>query len=220
MIIVHSSLLRSLPHNRCRVQLKRHMRRLTVIGLLALYSTFAISQESKSNLMLDVSYPIPIGYNYINYNEYLGFGDLGLSYSIQAFNKMQFVLGLSSSYYNLAIPDFNYSDARMTTISPKIGLNYLINLGKQTLITQGTCGYTTLIVKIPATNQDSGYNLIRHGFSYKGGMKFSFLSINKLTLYIEMLYEFTRLSKSERSDIPYNRNIQILYPGVGIMLDL
>ena len=61
--------------------------------------------------------------------------------------------------------------------------------------------------------------LTKNGLSFKGSIKIIIRNSNKLNWYFQLAYEFTRLEKSKYGEIDsnYNRNIQILFPGLGLL---
>lgn len=134
---------------------------------------------------------------------------------------------LNTSVLKLYEPDIT-----LAVISPKIKVEYEIDLNKVLIIPQIGVGYSNwrFILPIDYIIDDNdiyhptyGYRRTssENGFTLKGGTKILINSDKRVKWYINLAYEFTRLEKptSDAENNSFNRNIQMFYPGIGLIWD-
>jgi hypothetical protein len=228
---------KNIPRERC-VQNKtktvqiiniNRLKKITIIGLILTITISAFSQINTKNISFELRYPIPIGDNFINKgfdNGYIGVIDLGVDYNIIKTNGLGIGLLLNSSVLRLS-----ETDLTLMILSPKLKLEYEIDLNKVSIIPQVGVGYSNWRFRAPASEMtltDEFGNPVQgdgeefkqnvNGLTLRGGSKLIFNSDNKVNWHINFTYEFTKLEKPDEpvEDTKNNRNIHIIYPGVGL----
>ena len=194
-----------------------------LIILIPMNSLF--SQINREEIAIDVRYPIPIGDNFLNNNSrggYLGLVDIGIDYNLLKLNN--FGIGF---LINSTVLSFSKNDVTLIILSPKIKVDYKININKISIIPNIAIGYSnwqfrssakTFAVEngIPVQIDQAAEFL--NGITLKGGTKVVLNSTSRLNWYFQFTYEFTRLEKPDNGiDSNYNRNMHILYPGIGVV---
>jgi hypothetical protein len=184
------------------------MRKILIIGLIILSASSTYSQLNTENISFELRYPVPIGDNFINKgfdNGYLGIIDFGVDYNIIKTKGFGIGLLLNTSVLRL----------------------YEIDLSKIIIIPQIGVGYSNWRFRAPAMTftdefgnpvQGEEYKLNENGLTLRGGSKIVLNTDSKVKWYINFTYEFTKLEKPDEpaEDTKHNRNIQIIYPGVGL----
>ncbi|MBK8806723.1 MAG: hypothetical protein IPO21_08780 [Bacteroidales bacterium] len=201
------------------------MKRQIFVVLILLISVASYSQFNK-NIAIEVRYPLPIGDNFINKGfdkGYLGIIDLGLDYNVIEKNGLGLGIVFNTSYLR-----FSETDVNLLILSPKIKLEYEIELNKLSIIPQIGVGFSSWqyrVYDIIYTDElgnylyTSDFKQIENGLTLKGATKFVINTDKRVKWYFNIAYEFTRLEKSEyeSANTKYNRNIQMIYPGVGMI---
>ena len=202
------------------------MKYLFLIVLLYLQIFPTHSQVNNGNISFDIQYPIPIGNNFINKafgKGYHGLVDLGIGYNFMKFKNLNVGILFNTSFLNLS-----RTNVHLNILSPKINLEHSLCFKQIRIINQVGIGYSNwrfkendvVVVDHPSdipyiTNTKQNLN----GYSLKAGSKIVLNSNKKINWYLQLSYEFTKLQKyySKLTNSSFNRNIQILYPGVGII---
>ncbi len=205
------------------------MKKITIIGLILTITISTFAQINTDNISFELRYPIPIGDNYINKafdNGYLGLIDLGVDYNIIKSNGLGIGILLNSSVLRLS-----ESDLTLIILSPKLKVEYEIDLNKISIIPQIGAGYSNWIFRSPAPDltltdeygnpvQGDGEKFKKNesGLTLRGGSKLVLNTDSKVKWYINFTYEFTKLEKPDKPalDTKQNRNIHMIYPGVGL----
>jgi hypothetical protein len=202
------------------------MKKILVILLILIQMNNLFSQINKDDIAFELRYPIPMGDNYINKgfgDGYLGIVDIGVDYNIIKINNLGIGILLNSSILRLS-----ESDLTLMILSPKIKIDYKININKISIIPNIAFGYSNWRLRAPAMTMTDEYgNPVQgekfkennDGLSFKGATKVVLNSHNRLNWYIQLAYEFTKLEKPENGakNSKYNRNMHILYPGIGLI---
>ena len=201
------------------------MKRLLFVLIILIPMNSLFSQINREELAIDVRYPIPIGDNFLNNNSrggYLGLVDIGIDYNLLKLNN--FGIGF---LINSTVLSFSKNDVTLIILSPKIKVDYKININKISIIPNIAIGYSnwqfrssakTFAVEngIPVQIDQAAEFL--NGITLKGGTKVVLNSTSRLNWYFQFAYEFTRLEKTDNGiDSNYNRNMHILYPGIGVV---
>ena len=201
------------------------MKRLLFVLIILIPMNSLFSQINREELAIDVRYPIPIGDNFLNNNSrggYLGLVDIGIDYNLLKLNN--FGIGF---LINSTVLSFSKNDVTLIILSPKIKVDYKININKISIIPNIAIGYSnwqfrssakTFAVEngIPVQIDQAAEFL--NGITFKGATKVLLNSNSRLNWYFQFAYEFTRLEKLDNGiDSNYNRNMHILYPGVGVV---
>ena len=201
------------------------MKRLLFVLIILIPMNSLFSQINREELAIDVRYPIPIGDNFLNNNSrggYLGLVDIGIDYNLLKLNN--FGIGF---LINSTVLSFSKDDVTLIILSPKIKVDYKININKISIIPNIAIGYSnwqfrssakTFAVEngIPVQIDQAAEFL--NGITLKGGTKVVLNSTSRLNWYFQFTYEFTRLEKPDNGiDSNYNRNMHILYPGIGVV---
>jgi hypothetical protein len=201
------------------------MKSLMLYGLILAHSGFIYAQIKGDYISFEVRYPIPVGDNFINKGAtdgYFGIVDLGVDYTILKVNNLGVGLMINSS-----VLKFSAFDVTLWTISPKVKIDYVINLNRIRLIPGAGFGYSNWrsYSKLPnfsVSGEPSGTSLdktVQNALSFQAEAKVLFRKEKRINWYFEIAYEFTRLEKPEfpAEDSGFNRNIQLLYPGIGMI---
>ena len=201
------------------------MKKILIVLFILIPASTLFSQINREEIGIDVRYPIPIGDNFLNNNSrggYLGLVDIGIDYNLIKINN--FGIGV---LINSSVLRFSKNDVTLIILSPKIKVDYKININRISIIPNIAIGYSnwqfrssakTFAVEngIPVQIDQAAEFL--NGITLKGGTKVVLNSNSRLNWYFQFAYEFTRLEKLDNGiDSNYNRNMHILYPGVGVV---
>jgi len=183
------------------------------------------SQINREEIAIDVRYPIPIGDNFITKNmqgRYIGLVDIGIDYNLIKLNN--FGIGI---LINSSVLSFSKNDVTLIILSPKIKVDYKININRISIIPNIAIGYSNWQFRSPAKilGVENGIPVqsektvnYSNGITFKGATKVLLNSNRQLNWYFQFTYEFTRLEKPDNGiDSKYNRNMHILYPGIGVV---
>lgn len=194
--------------------------------LIILGSLLPICAFGQATLTTEARFPIPIGNNYVSNGfdrGYQGIADIGIGSRIVGKNNLSVNFCVSSSILYLKI-----TTVTLTILSPKVTLNYRIPTNRINFLAQGGIGYSNwffrssekYILTDEFGNQvGSGrFKTQDSGINYRGSLGAELSEFERLTVCILFSYEFTRLSKPEVApNTKFNRNIQMLYPGIALM---
>jgi len=201
------------------------MKKILIVLFILIPASTLFSQINREKIGIDVRYPIPIGDNFLNNNSrggYLGLVDIGIDYNLIKINN--FGIGV---LINSSVLRFSKNDVTLIILSPKIKVDYKININRISIIPNIAIGYSnwqfrssakTFAVEngIPVQIDQAAEFL--NGITFKGATKVLLNSNSRLNWYFQFAYEFTRLEKLDNGiDSNYNRNMHILYPGVGVV---
>jgi len=201
------------------------MKKILIVLFILIPASTLFSQINREEIGIDVRYPIPIGDNFLNNNSrggYLGLVDIGIDYNLIKINN--FGIGV---LINSSVLRFSKNDVTLIILSPKIKVDYKININRISIIPNIAIGYSnwqfrssakTFAVEngIPVQIDQAAEFL--NGITFKGATKVLLNSNSRLNWYFQFAYEFTRLEKLDNGiDSNYNRNMHILYPGVGVV---
>jgi hypothetical protein len=202
------------------------MKKILIIGLIFLSSISTYSQLNTKNISFELRYPIPFGDNFINKgfgNGYLGLIDFGFDYNIIKINGLGIGILLNSSFLRLS-----ETDLTLMILSPKIKVEYEIDLNKISIIPQVGIGYSNWRFRAPEMTyydelgdpvHGEKFKQNENGLSIKGATKIVINNNNRIKWYFNLSYEFTKLEKPEQDggDKKFNRNIHLIYPGIGMI---
>jgi len=204
------------------------MKKITIICLILTITISSFSQINTENISFELRYPIPIGDNFINKgfdNGYLGLIDLGIDYNILKTNGLGVGIILNTSVLRLS-----ETDLTLMILSPKLKVEYEIDLNKISIIPQVGVGYSNWRFRAPEMTyydefgnpvQGEKYKENENGLTIKGATKLVINGDKQIKWYFNLSYEFTKLEKPEQEggDTKYNRNIHLIYPGIGMTWD-
>jgi hypothetical protein len=202
------------------------MRKLIVVGLVLFNTVSSYSQFDSENISFELRYPVPIGDNFINKgfdNGYIGLFDIGLDYNVIKKDKLGIGILLNSSVLRLTI-----NDLTLLVLSPKVKVEYEIDINKLIIIPQIGIGYSNWRFRAPGITyldefgnqiQDEQYKQNLNGLTLKGATKLVINNDKNLKWHFNLSYEFTKLEKPENltDNNNYNQNIQLIYPGIGMI---
>ncbi len=189
--------------------------------------SFAYSQIEINDIGIETRYPITMGENFLNNNEvgdYNGIIDFGLDVNILKKNNFNFGILFNISFLSMSETNLNLS-----CLSPKLKVDYLVDFESVQVIPQFAIGYSRWMFQSKGTDLTDEYNNQINTGSYKENkdgitLKASTKIVingkedHKIKLYFLVAYEFTRLQKSDEAvNSDFNRNLQLLYPGIGII---
>ena len=166
-----------------------------------------------------------MGHNFINKgfdNGYSGLFDLGLDYNI--LNRNALGIGI---VFNASVLRLPQTDVDLMILSPKIKVEYEIDLNEVSVIPLVGIGYSNWGFRSPEVTfiDDFGNTVLReerrqneNGLTIKGATKLVINDDKRIKWYFNLSYEFTKLERNEleRGNIKFNRNIHLFYPGIGI----
>lgn len=205
---------------------KRTMRLTLIIGFILLYSIPSYAQSNRHAIALELSYPMTSGDNFINHANdrgYSGLISVGVDYNLIRINGLGIGILFNSSM--LKLPE---TDLKLTAHSPKLKIEYEIDLNKISIIPQVGIGYSSWRFRAPEKVwvDEFGDKYLQpkfkkndKGLTVRGSSKIVLNNRRSLKWYLNIAYEFTKLEKPKDGSIDnsYNRNIQILYPGIGVI---
>jgi hypothetical protein len=213
----------------CHIESKAYhsyIKRSLLIALIILQVISSYSQINKDNISFELRYPLPLGDNFLNKgpgNSYTGIIDFGIDYNF--IQKNGFGMGV---ILNTSLLRFSFADVNLFILSPKVKFDYEIKVKKLSIIPQIAFGYCNYRFRAPSRTltdeygnplEAGKYKKNENGVVMKAGTKVVLNSDRKLNWYLQMAYEFTRLEKPDDPaiDSKYNRNTQLLYPGIGVI---
>jgi hypothetical protein len=182
-----------------------------------------LAQINKDDIAFELRYPIPVGDNFLNKglgDGYHGIVDIGVDYNFIKINN--FGIGI---LFNSSILSLSETDLTLIILNPKIKIDYKININKISIIPNIAIGYSNWRFRAPTMTyeyenpaQGEKFKENYDGLSFEWASKVVLNSNNRLNWYLNLDYEFTKLEKTEKgADLKYNRNIHILYPGIGLL---
>ena len=189
------------------------MKKLILLGVMICQALYGYSQFFENAVTFEVRYPVPVGDNFMNNtllggSGYVGIIDAGVEYHI--FKKSGWGIGIA---YNTSLLQLSEADLTAISFIPKLVVDYNLALGNLSLVPQAGFGYSYWRYK--------GYddNIITdNGMTFEGSLKFVFRNEKRINWFLQFAYEFTRLEKPENvEDTDFNRNIQLIYPGLGVV---
>ncbi len=130
--------------------------------------------------------------------------------------------------FNSSILRLSETEVTLFILSPKIKLDYEIKIDRISIIPQIGLGYSNWLFRAPSIKiTDEFGNIVeagkykenQNGWTIRGGTRFVLNSSKNLNWYFQIAYEFTKLEKpdSGAGDSKYNRNMHLLYPGIGLI---
>ena len=202
------------------------MKKLLLLGVIILQTISLYSQINKENISFELRYPITSGDNYLNkgFDEgYYGLIDFGVDYNILKKNRLGIGILFNTSMLRLSKTNVN-----LFILSPKIKIDYEFKINKLSIVPQLGFGYSNWRFRAPeqVLYDDYGNGVIfdkfknnENGLTVKGGVKCVLNTNNKLNWYLLFAYEFTKLEKPsfEMANVKYNRNMHLIYPGIGVI---
>lgn len=198
-------------------------KRLIVIWILFL-SVTAFAQNRTNNIKFELKYPKVVGDNFIT--NYRQFFDLGVGYDFLSKDKINIGIILNTTYLKNGP-----SAIDLFVVSPKLMLDYEIHFNKLKLLPQVGFGYSSWIFRSnkiheineygDPTGNYTSFKENENGITFRTGVTLLKETTKRVNVYFLMAYEFTRLMKLDNGGgSSYNRNIQIVYPGIGIVWKL
>lgn len=205
---------------------KQMRKEFWIIGMILMITAPCFSQTKTGDMSVRLDYPIPVGHHFVNKGfetGYIGIANIGIDYCFM--KKQHFVFDLILDAGALILPKHEIIGA---AVSPKIGMGYHLDLDNISIVPHIGVGYAYWRFSAPERTFTDAYgNLIfeeksrihHHGLTLRSGLKFIFNSKDKFQWFIHFNYDFTRLFLLDNSttDNSYNRNIQIFYPGIGLI---
>lgn len=144
----------------------------------------------------------------------MGITDIGVDYNI--LKKGNWGFGILNNTSLLTLP---ISEVSLLIVSPKIKIDYSINLGKVSFTPNIALGYSSW--RFRSHNDLGTYKENQDGFTGKAGLKLVLNCNSHINLYLQMAYEYTKLELlDDTQDYKYNKNMEILYPGFGAIWKL
>jgi hypothetical protein len=201
----------------------------------SLFSVLIINSFSQINesIAIKIGYPVVVGNNFLNNKnseyknensefKYKGVADIGIDYSFYRMKDLEFGLLFNATFLSLDISNVN-----LMMLTPKLKMDYNLNINKVEIKPQISFGYsnwrfTQPDYQIGEGNEEmtiKGINVNYNGLSVMFANKISLNMNKRINWYLEFAYEFTRLEKPNNNiiDNSHNRNLQLLYPGVGMI---
>ena len=176
---------------------------------------FYCLQGQSSNFNVEVSYPLPVGNNFIQRN-YYGIIDLGAGYRFARPNPVSIGVSFHGSVLKINnIDDIGINGVRVNSywFKPRIfaELTQEVLGGFQPSLGLGYSFLSFDVIEEDLGNQDS----TEAGFNLNVGLAYNFSKL----LYAKFQYDFIKLGLDDDiPDISYNNSIHVLYLGLGIKL--
>lgn len=202
------------------------MKKVLFIVFIFIQISSLFAQLNRDDISFELRYPKPIGDNFIHKSMdegYRGLADIGVDYTMFKINNLGIGVMLNAS-----ILSYSVTDVTLLILSPKLKMDYTIDYKKISIVPCMALGYSNWHFRSPGVEQydkngdPTGVYKYREneaGFSFKGGTKIVFKSSSRISWYALLAYEFTKLEKPANPvlDSKFNRNIQLLYPGLGFI---
>jgi hypothetical protein len=187
--------------------------------ILVTSSLFGQGNVKSSHFIINNSYPIPIGNNFMNDKsvfgddvmQYVGIDACGIGYNYNVIGNFNIGMNLRYSYL------LNKSKYITNTgnINSALTFNYNYLKGKFQFIPQINFGYSNFKFFQKDEKATSTSDLSINAFTVSSQMQVLYSLTNNLSLGISVAYDNTWLEKSDIvPNIAYNRNLQFLYPGI------
>jgi hypothetical protein len=187
----------------------KYLINLICIAVL-LVSNSISGQQARNNINIEMRYPIPIGNSIINEN-YSGMFDVGLDYNlfVLPFFNSQCGIMLHTSFLNRS-----NSNIDLIIFEPKFKYEYYTFLNNNFYYMHDVAiGYSFWKYANTATTTT---NDIQNGINIQWQLKLLKETKKEFRYYFLLAYEFTKLNKDKSiADTKYNRNIHMLYTGIG-----
>lgn len=186
------------------------MKEAIIILLFLVSSLSSYSQFNTDNISFELRYPTPLGSNLFNKglggNGYTGLIDIGLAYDIVKIKNLGIGVLYNSSF-------FRHSSVSITsiTLSPKVKLDYTIDLNKISIIPQFGVGYSNLRYRSLSEFPEN-----ENGLTIIGATRILLNLDKRIKWYFIFSYEFTRIGKIFAPIRDYMNNIHLIYPGIGM----
>ncbi len=203
------------------------MRKLLVTSVLLLL-TMSLSAQVNESISVKLGYPVPVGNNFLNGSKpnlkYKGIADIGIDYSFYRINNLEVGILFNTMFLRL-----DMSDVNLMMLSPKLKLDYNINLKHMAIKPQLNVGYSHWQIRqddyLIYTGEDDEYMVIGganenyNGFSVGLASKIMLNTSHRLNWYLEVTYEFSRLEKPSNNVVnnSYNRNLGMVYSRIGVV---
>ena len=201
------------------------MKKYFIVVIILFQSSVIYSQHFNEDISFGLRYPIPIGDNFLNKaytNGYKGLIDFEVGYGIIKMNNASVGFLFNASYLVLS-----EIDLKLLVLSPKLSFGYTFCYNKLTISPQLAFGYSNWRFRIPDviyTDQygniiKKGYNQNANGLTYGCATKLAYNLNSKMSLYAQIAYEYTKIEKPKEETIylKSDRNLQIIYPGIGMI---
>lgn len=205
------------------------MKKLIIFILVNLQVSTIYSQFNQKDISFELRYPVPVGDNFIHrgYVEgYKGVVDVGVDYNVLKFGN----LGIGVLFNGTFLKNTDFYDVHLRILSPKIKIEYEWDVKKISIIPNLALGYSHWHFRTPKADfydnngiyLRSGELIVNlNGFTFRSGLKLLMKTTKRIDWYVQFAYELTKLEKTEfGDDSNYNRNVQIIYPGVGLLVKL
>lgn len=203
------------------------MKKLLTSSILLLLAISLWAQMNES-ISIKLGYPIPVGNNFLNGSEpnlkYKGIADIGIDYSFYRTNNLEVGILFNAMFLRLDMTDVN-----LMMLTPKLKMDYNINLKHVTIKPQLNVGYSHWQIRqddyliYPGEGEEymviEGSNENYNGFSAGLASKVILNTNRRLNWYLEVGYEFSRLEKPSNDIVnnSYNRNLGMVYPRIGVI---
>jgi hypothetical protein len=192
------------------------MNQKLLLIVLFIFTIKSFSQDSKFSI--EANYPFAIDNNFLGEDSY-GLVDLGLKYRFAEFNPIQIGVSINGG---VLIDNSNQNnspqDFLVTTysIQPKIFTELNLESMEKLHPFLGL-GYTFMNFQLSGSNNGmdvSGESDSLSGFGLNIGAAYDIS--NKV--FVQVLYDFTKLNVDDVPDIKYNTNVNLLKIGIGLKI--
>lgn len=197
------------------------MKKLFITGVFLFLSVSTFAQGRLSKVSVGLSKPVPTGDNFINKNTgggYNGLIDIGIGYNF--LQKENWGVGILLNGVFLNLSEINED---VMVLSPKLRFEYIYTRNKISFAPEIAFGFSNwrfrtrdaeFTLDEPRTLEK--YNHL--GITVRGGARLIYDTHDSYSLFLQFYYEFTRLEEKfgGELDSDFRRNIEMMYPGVGI----
>src|SRR5512133_2571328 len=203
------------------------MKRDVVLLTMMVIALSGFAQFFERAVRFEMRYSLPVGDNFMNNktlgnNGYVGIADAGIEYSV--FKAGGFGAGAA---FNISVLRLKDIEVTATGFLPKIFTEYAIKAGSFSIIPQVAFGYARWRYKGPDVDftDDNGNPVhlnnkkVYQGIAAEGSLRFLRHTGSPVDWFLQGSWSFTRLEKPKDGTLnsDYNRNISIVYPGLGLV---
>jgi len=205
---------------------------ITILLIFLLFYELSPAYSQTGNkIFLEIKYPLPVGENFLSraYNNgYTGFFNTNLGYSRKLGDQFGAGGAFGTTYLRLLETNMN-----AVVLCPMVqGFYYFPVETERNKVTQMIAiGYSFWSffsdnLNFPSdstivTDPDGHYRENRHGFALGSSTKVSYFISDRVSIDFIIQLNFHRLKAIKTEERSwYNQNVAILFPGLGISVDL
>lgn len=196
------------------------MKTKTILAVLfIIFITFASErvkgqENSKNYISASINYPVPIGDNFLKNappGSYKGIVSIEVGVNHRIADKTYLGINIESGYLY-----FKSSNVYAQILQYSLDLNHHFMVKKISIIPQFNVGYSRWRFYSEDGINGVSYYSTRDGISLSPSLRIAYPITDKIELYADGRYDYTRIDTENVLNVSYNRDMQLFYSGIGI----